>query len=106
METKIIDIIGLDEKLKIVNLLILDDLKWENPSEHMEEIQQKILKYVAYVDFGHLETKYPRVEGYEIVIKVIFEQLPTDEGLTYIEETKSIFDGSGFQLEFLNYSEL
>jgi len=104
METNIIDLVAFDEEKKIVNLIIIDDQNWESPSEHIDIIHEKILSYVAFIENGTFQKKYPSVVGHEIIIKVVFEHVPSEEGQKFIDQIKEVLKVTGYQLEFMNYN--
>ncbi|MBI9013306.1 MAG: hypothetical protein JEZ08_13820 [Clostridiales bacterium] len=105
MDTHIIDLVAFDEILKVVNLIIIDDQNWETPREHIDMIQEKILSYVAFIENGTLKKKYPSVADLDTIIKVIFEYKPTEEGIKFIEQVKTVLEDTGYQLEFINYED-
>jgi len=105
MDTHIIDLVAFDEIHKVVNLIILDDQNWETPKEHIDMIQEKILSYVAFIENGTFKKKYPSVSDLDTIIKVVFEHKPTEEGIKFIEQVKTVLEDTGYQLEFINYED-
>lgn len=106
MDTQKIDIVALDEANNKVNLIIMDDQTWEDPRGHIDLIHEKILSYVAFVENGSLKKKYPNVATLDIVIKVIFEISPTEEGQTFIEQVIDVLSGIGYNLEFVDFASM
>jgi len=106
MDTQKIDIVALDETNEKVNLIIMDDQTWEDPRGHIDMIHEKILSYVAFVENGSLKKKYPDVGSLEVIIKVIFEVSPTEEGQTFIEQVIDVLDGIGYHLEFVDFASI
>lgn len=105
MDTNIIDLIALDEGKKTLNLIIMDNISWIDPKEHIDLIQQKILFYEQYID-QQLFKEYPSYSQYPIVIQVIFEFQPSEEGLLFIQEAQSVLDDVGYHLSFINYDDI
>ena len=105
MDTHIIDLVAFDEIQKVVNLIIIDDQNWETPREHIDMIQEKILSYVAFIENGTFKKKYPSVADFDPLIKVVFEHKPTEEGLKFIGQVKTVLEDTGYQLEFINYED-
>jgi len=103
---KTIDLVGFNQKKNQVNLLLLDQRTWEDPKEHIDRIQERILAYVKYVEDGSFIQDYPQMIGVEIIIRVVFKYVPTDEGMSYIEEAQSVLSDTGYHLEFMNYDAL
>lgn len=106
MDTKTIDVVALDEEAHKINLLIIDELEWLDSKEHIDQIQEKILKYVTYVEKGEFSSSYPNYEEYEFVIRIVFSYPPTEEGLLYIKEAQAVLNDVGFCLEYQNYEDL
>lgn len=106
MTSRDIDIVALNVEDKIVNLIMEDTADWNDARGHIDSIQEKILKYVAYVDQGKLVEDYPQVVGYQVIIKVIFQQAPNDQGLVYIKDAQKVLEDVGYHLAFINYSDL
>lgn len=100
MEVNIIDIVAFDEKTEKVNLIIMDDQMWEDPRDHIDKIQEKVLSYVAFIESGALVKKYPSVAEKAIVIKVVFEHSPCEEGIRFINEVIDILSDTGYVLEY------
>lgn len=103
MDTHIIDLVALDENKKAVNLIIIDDQTWETPREHIDTIHEKILSYIAFIENGTFNKKYPSYQSYEKLIKVVFEHEPNEEGNLFIEKIKTVLEDTGYHLEFINY---
>lgn len=106
MDTKIIDVLALDEKAHKINLLIMDDLLWHDSKEHIDQMQEKILKYINYVEKGEFTSSYPSYEGYEFVIRIIFSYPPAEDVLLYIQEAQAVLADVGFCLDYLNNEDL
>jgi len=103
MDTHIIDLVALDDKNKVVNLIIVDDQTWETPREHIDAIHEKILSYIAFIENGTFKKKYPSYHSHEKVIRVVFEYEPNEEGNLFIEKIKTVLEDTGYHLEFINF---
>lgn len=106
MDTHKIDLVGYNKEADTVYLIIMDDQNWDDPRGHIDLIHEKILSYVAFVENGSLKKKYPDVVTMNVIIKVIFEVSPTEEGQTFVEQVKDVLDGLGYQLEFVDYASI
>lgn len=105
MDINIIDIVAIDEKKQTLNLIIMDNLTWFDSEDHIDKIQQKILFYEQYIE-NQLYVDYPSKRHLPIVIQVVFEYIPSEEGLLFIQEAQSVMDDVGYHLEFINYGDL
>lgn len=106
METQHIDLVAIDEAKNQVNLIIMDDERWEDARKHIDKIHEKILSYVAFVENGTYNKKYPKLVSREVLIKVVFEHIPTEEGQTFVNQIQDVLGDIGYQLEFVNYASL
>lgn len=105
MDTTTVDLVAFDEVNKIVNLIIIDDLDWTSPRDHIDVIHEKILSYVAFIENGTFNRKYSKVINYKKVIKIVFEHIPNDVGMTFIKQVKGVLEDTGYHLEFINYED-
>ena len=106
MDTQKIDLVALNEENKTVNLIIMDDQTWEDARVHIDMIHDKILTYVAYIENGTLIKDYPSVTGLQVVIKVVFQQSPSQEGQTFVDKIFDVLDDIGYKIEFVDYTSL
>ncbi len=106
MDTNTIDIVALDEANKKVNLIIMDDQNWDDARAHIDLIHEKILSYVAFVENGSLKKKYPAVADLDLIIKVFFENPPSEEGQEFIDQVQLVLDDIGYHLEFVDYTSI
>ena len=54
-----VDALGIEPDTGHALLVIIDDLDWSNPMEHINALQQKISAYVAFIQSDHLEKELP-----------------------------------------------
>jgi len=106
MDTNTIDLVALDEANKKVNLIIMDDQNWDDARAHIDLIHEKILSYVAFVENGTFKKKYPDVADMDVIIRVLFEIQPSEEGKQFIEQVQHVLDDIGYHLEFVDYTSI
>lgn len=103
MDTNIIDLVGLDTPKNTVNLVVMDELSWEDPQGHIDWLQEKVLSYTAFIDSGEFARKYPSVHGLDILIKVVFKHEPEGIGMQFVEELQTILEETGYKFEFIKF---
>lgn len=106
MDTQKIDLVAMDQEKDQVNLIIMDDQTWEDERKHIDELHEKILSYVAFVENGTFNKKYPDAKEKELVIRVIFEHSPSEEGKVFIDQMIQVLLDTGYHLEFIDYASI
>jgi len=95
VDTDSIDAIGIDKEAKRVFLTIIDPLVWDSENVHLFTLQEKINTYLHFIESGELTTAMPDAEGFDIAIELILKHIPTDEAITFFDNTMQIlFDKS------------
>lgn len=105
MKIEKIDMVALDKENNVVNLLILDYDEWDDPREHIDRLQDKILYYVSYVDSGRLNRDYPNVIGLDILTKIIFKHPISEQGVSYLKDVQDVLEDKDFSLAFMNFED-
>lgn len=105
MNDKIIDIVALDEKNEIVNLIIMDEDTWDDPRGHIDSLQEKVLFYVAFVENGSFYKKYPKAQVMGFMIRAVFLHQPSEEGEKFIEEILEVLSDTGYRFEYVVYED-
>lgn len=100
-----IDLVGLDEEKQKVYLILIDNLTWNDEDKHLECLQEKLLKYVSFIETGEYGKKYPKVENLYVEIKVIFEHELHEVGSRFISQAKLILKETGYNLSFSTFRD-
>jgi hypothetical protein len=96
-----VDFIALDDQDNEVQLIIMDHLPWDDPKlegEHLMMLQQKLNRYLAFIESGELYRKSPDAKGRRIVIKVVGLYKPSPNAAKFIRlvEGRLAEDGMTF----------
>jgi|HubBroStandDraft_2_1064218.scaffolds.fasta_scaffold389007_1 hypothetical protein len=75
-----IDIIGIDPSGQVA-LTISDHHDWLQSSSHLLMLQEKINRYLAFVESGEILTSYPKARGRQVVIRIVFKYEPDEIAL-------------------------
>lgn len=105
MNQNAIDLVALDEKNEIINLIIMDEDTWEDPRGHIDALQEKVLSYVAFVENGSFYKKYPKAQVMGFMIKAVFLHNPTEEGKQFIQEILEVLSDTGYRFEYVVYED-
>ena len=80
----VIDAIGIDRTTGEVVLTIADQLAWDDGNEHLLVLQEKINRYIGFIEAGELLENYSEAEGRPIRIDVICRYSPSGEGERFL----------------------
>lgn len=105
MNEKIVDLVALDEKNEIVHLIIMDEDTWDDPRQHIDALQEKVLTYVTFVENGTFYRKYPKAQVMGFMIKAVFLNKPNSEGEKFIEEIADVLLDTGYRFEYVVYED-
>ncbi|MCP4323527.1 MAG: hypothetical protein GY951_11935 [Psychromonas sp.] len=100
VDTDSIDAIGLDKEAKRLFLTIIDPLVWDNENVHLFTLQEKINTYLHFVESGELLKAMPDSKGADVAIEVVLKHMPTDEAITFFDNTMQILFDKGIVLVF------
>lgn len=59
----VVDIISLDKQTGCVTLTISDHLDWTDTVQHERLLEEKLNKYLAFVESGEILERYPEARG-------------------------------------------
>ena len=94
----VIDIIGIDSAGNVV-LTVTDHLDWSNTLEHVFILQEKINRYLAFVESGEILETYPKATGRQIHFKIDLLHRPDEEGSRLLDRIKHTVVRAGFPLQ-------
>lgn len=104
-DTNIIDMWGIPkwDNSKIV-LGISDHLGWADKTEqgeHLQQLQDKINKYIAFIESGEIFTEIPGALGKSPLIRVLGKHELSEQGEFFIERAAEVLKEVGIGLEFV-----
>jgi hypothetical protein len=91
----IVDKIAKDNETGVVDLIIFDHLEWGD-NDHLYKLQEKINKYLAYLESGEVYDAYPNLSGERFGILVICKYDPDPESLNFLRKVKEVILGANF----------
>ena len=81
-------------------LAISDHLEWSHKSDHLIVLQEKMNRYLAFIESGELYEKFPHVQGSHVVIKVYCMHEPNEQGIQFFDLARRSIEGAGFGFEY------
>ena len=94
----VIDIVGIDARSGEVVLTISDHLEWDEPNEHVLVLQEKLNRYLAFVESGELSVRYAGAHGRRVRIDVCCQHAPSPLGEQFLRAATSIVEQAGLSL--------
>lgn len=94
-----VDFIGLDNENKKIVLFITDHLEWEDDG-HFMILQEKLNKYLDFIESGDIWEKYEDKKDYSCGIELVAKYDFTDEAIEFLEKVKEIVEGLGFEFHY------
>jgi hypothetical protein len=101
----VVDFISMSKDKKIVTLTISDHLTWTEELEHMFLLQEKINKYLAFIESGEIYTAYKKAKGKKIEIEIYAKYDLTEKAKQFIDEIRNVLENAGYLFEW-RYSPL
>ncbi len=97
-QSNLIDLMGIDKSSGEVVLTISDHLDWSDSRSHQKILQNKLNRYLAFVESGEILESYPESEGRSIAFKVVLKFSPDDEGRLFLAKAKEALEASGYSI--------
>jgi|SRR5678809_586292 hypothetical protein len=96
-DSKIVDAISADPKGNIV-LTISDHLEWDENSEHLLVLQNKINDYLSFIESGQIYSDYTHAKGKNFIINIYAKFLPNETAERFLRCTRETIQAAGYDL--------
>ena len=97
-QTDVVDIVSTDRTTGHVVLTISDHLDWSDSTAHQRLLQNKLNRYLAFVESGEILQSYPDAKDRPIAFKVVFQFPPDEAGQAFLGKVRPIIESAGFSL--------
>jgi len=95
-----VDFVSLSEGRNTVKLTVSDHLDWSSPEEHLRLLQEKIYRYVDFVESGELWRAYPKAIGRKmIVIQIVLAHAPLPTAENFFRDIGDYISQFGMDLD-------
>ena len=85
----VVDAVGTDKADGAVVLSVLDNSDWEDESEHLAALQQKLNAYFGFVESGQIYEAYPHAIGRALRIDIISRTQIPPVGLAFLQKASA-----------------
>lgn len=94
----IIDIISTTPNGRVM-LTISDHLPWDKENEHLLLLQEKLNKYLQFIESGEIFESYPAAKNKTIIISVSIQYEPNEDALIFLTQCKEVISNAGIDFE-------
>jgi len=100
----VVDLIGHDRADDEIVLFICDHLPWSDNDEenfsHMDLLQQKIYRYLDFIESGEINERYPKSIGKKTRLRVTAKYTLNKEAQAFFNKIQNYLSQQGYKLEF------
>jgi hypothetical protein len=98
-DPNVIDILHSEKESGSVTLTVTDHLEWGD-GEHLLKLQDKLNKYLAFVESGEIFEQYPGANGKTVKINVVCKFRPDSEGERFLNLCREKITEAGFEFKY------
>jgi len=98
-QSDVIDFVTIDQAGNAV-LTVSDHLEWDEKNEHIFALQQKLNRYLAFIESGELVERYPETRGKPAVISVVALHQPNGAAQSFLQKVEQVLQGAGIGFRF------
>jgi hypothetical protein len=93
----VIDAVGTSRATCEVVLTIADHLPWEESHEHLVILQDKLNRYLEFIESGQLAEEYANAKpGVPVRIDIAFKYRSSTDGERFLELARETAQGAGW----------
>lgn len=98
-DVDVIDFIGVDEGGNVV-LAISDHLEWDGKNEHIYILQQKLNRYLMFIENGEFAERFKEESDKPVTISVVALHAPSEIAKTFLANVERALKESGIGFRF------
>jgi hypothetical protein len=99
-QSDIVDFVAREKDGNNLTLYISDHLQWDAENEKLLLLQEKLNRYMAFLESGEVYERFPDVKHGNFKIKTIHKYQPSEEGYKFLEIAQRIIGESGVEFEW------
>jgi hypothetical protein len=99
-QQNVVDAVGIDTATNRVVLTVSDHLSWEAIRDHDVVLQDKLNRYLAFIESGELVEKYRGAAGREVSIDVVFQFRPPAAAAAFLGRVEGLMVGAGVRFSW------
>lgn len=94
-----IDIMS-ESKTGSIILTISDHLDWRDSISHQITLQNKLNRYLAFVESAEILEHRPDAAAKNVVFRIVGKYEPDTSGLAFLQRARSVIEQAGFQFQY------
>jgi hypothetical protein len=94
-DSQVVDIISINPAGSVV-LTVSDHLDWDDSMRHQTMLQEKLNRYLEFIESGEILESYPSATGRPVMIEVVTQYDPDLGGSQFLERARTIVEQAGF----------
>lgn len=102
-QTDVVDIIGTEKSTGKVIMTVSDHLDWKDEQSHLLMLQEKLNRYLAFVESGEILSSYPDAKGRSIVFDVVMKNDLPDSARAFFTQVEKTLGSVGVELRYRTY---
>lgn len=99
-KTNVVDAIGVEKATGDVILTIADPLDWTDERGHLLRLQDKINRYLGFIESGEMVEAYPLAKDKNAVIEVAVRCPLPEIAVRFLERAREVAEGYGVGFRF------
>jgi hypothetical protein len=96
-DPNVIDTVGVEKTTGKVILSIYDHHDWDDEEAHELLLQEKLNRYLAFIESGEMYEAYPNARGRTPVISVVMRVEPTEDAKAFLDAVETVISQAGIE---------
>ena len=101
--TDVVDAVGIDRTTDEAVLTIADQLDWSDIPTHRSLLQEKLNRYLGFIESGELLRGFPAAKNREVRIDIVFKDEPPSKIVADLERAAGQVGAAGIALTWRHY---
>jgi len=73
--------------------------------QHQLTLQEKLNRYLAFIESGEILESYPDAKGRPVMIEVVTRNDPDQDGIQFLEKAKIVIEQAGFGFRHTRFAK-
>lgn len=99
LNTNVVDFISIDTTGNVV-LTVADECGWDERNEHLLALQNKINRYLDFIESGDIYQQYAHVEGRKIIVRLAFKYEPNETAIQFLRSIDEILKVAELRFQY------
>ncbi len=104
-DENVVDIISVKQDAATVRQQICDHLDWTDTVRHQTLIQNKLNRYLAFVESGEMLESYPAAKGLAVEFEIVFKFRPDSSAEAFLRAARQVVETAGFAFRATVFAE-